>query len=94
MAITDEGGGMVMPVAPIAGGYGTGGGFGFGGDVCSIATNKVDLGTSNDGVGFAVAHDTCCPRKVRLYLQYLTNDAPDANEGQQSQYAAQRGQRQ
>ena len=32
MALTDGDNGMVMPVAPMMGGYGNNGGFGFGGD--------------------------------------------------------------
>ena len=40
----------------------------------------------------AVMHDSCCPGKVRLYLQHFADDTPDADEGQQRQYAAQRRQ--
>ena len=54
MAITDEGGGMVMPVAPMAGGYGSNGGFGFGGDWAWILLLLVLFGGWNNGGGFGM----------------------------------------
>lgn len=51
MALTDESGGMVMPVAPA---YGGGGGFGFGGDWAWILLLLVLFGGGGFGGGFGM----------------------------------------
>ena len=52
MALTDEGGSMVMPVAPAYGG--SGGGFGFGGDWAWILLLLVLFGGNGFGGGFGM----------------------------------------